>query len=126
MFLGVKLKQRVFISYTLRDDEISIELLSSLKEILDKHEIDSFIDVIDNNNINTEEHQKKIYNWILTATCLLLIETKETYNSPWVKKELDYANSVNIPIMKMRFRDIKKLIMNPAKIKNIFLSINKK
>ena len=64
------MKQRVFISYTLRDDEISIELLSSLKEILDKHEIDSFIDVIDNNNINTEEHQKKIYNWILTATCL--------------------------------------------------------
>lgn len=125
MFLGVILKQRVFISYTLRDDEISIELLSSLKEILDKHEIDSFIDVIDNNNINTEEHQKKIYNWILTATCLFLIETKETYNSPWVKKELDYANSVNIPIMKMRFRDIKKLIMNPAKIKK-FLSINKK
>lgn len=92
----------------MRDKQISIEFLSRLKEILRLQKIDTFIDIID--NIRGTDHQKIIYDWLISADCLYLIETKETYNSEWVRKELDFASKFNIPIVKGKIQDIQRFV----------------
>ncbi len=105
------MRQRIFISYTMRDNELTIEILAQLKEMLQKLEVDTFVDVIDNRI--SQEHQRKLYKWLISADYLCLIETTETYHSPWVKKELDLANRLNIPIIKISLSDIEHFIARP-------------
>lgn len=108
---GDYLRQRVFISYTMRDNQLTLEILVRLKKMLQKFEIDTFVDLIDNRI--SQEHQRKLYEWLISADYLYLIETTETYHSPWVKKELDIANRLNIPIIKISFSDIEHFIARP-------------
>ena len=108
---GDYLRQRIFISYTLRDNELTIDILSHLKKMLQQCGIDTFIDIIDNKI--SKKHQKKLYKWLTDADCLYLIETTKTYHSPWVIKELNFAKRLNIPIIKISLHDIKYLIAYP-------------
>lgn len=108
---GDYLRQRVFISYTMRDNQLTLEILARLKKMLQKFEIDTFVDLIDNRI--SQEHQRKLYEWLISADYLYLIETAETYHSPWVKKELDIANRLNIPIIKISLSDIEHFIARP-------------
>ncbi|WP_130868584.1 TIR domain-containing protein [Intestinimonas massiliensis (ex Afouda et al. 2020)] len=103
------MRQRVFISYTMRDNELTLEILARLKKTLQRLEVDTFIDLIDNRI--SQKHQKKLYKWLISADYLYLIETTGTYHSPWVKKELDIANRLNIPIIKIPLSDIEHFIV---------------
>lgn len=114
---GDYLRQRVFISYTMRDNQLTLEILARLKKMLQKFEVDTFVDLID--NTISREHQKDLYKWLISADYLYLIETTETYHSPWVKKELDIANKFNIPIIKIPFSDVKHFIAHPIDIPRI-------
>ena len=122
---GDGLSQRVFISYTLQDHKINVGLLSSLKETAKLRGIDTFIDIIDNKY--GRDHQKNIFKWLADADALYLIETPKTYQSQWVKKELDFANKFNIPIIKVLLQDIKRFITTPADMtSHLFLNLQSK
>lgn len=108
---GDDLRQRVFISYTMRDNQLTLEILARLKKTLQKVEVDTFVDLIDNSI--SQEHQRKLYEWLISADYLYLIETTGTYSSPWVKKELDIAYRHNIPIIKISLSDIEHFIARP-------------
>ncbi|MBM6722971.1 hypothetical protein H6C13_07655 [Pseudoflavonifractor phocaeensis] len=95
----------------MRDNELTIEILSRLKGMLQLLGIETFIDIIDNRT--SKEHQKRLYKWLTDADYLYLIETTKTYYSPWVKKELDFANRLNIPIIKVSLHDIKYFLAHP-------------
>lgn len=101
----------------MRDNQLTLEILARLKKMLQKFEVDTFVDLID--NTISREHQKDLYKWLISADYLYLIETTETYHSPWVKKELDIANKFNIPIIKIPFSDVKHFIAHPIDIPRI-------
>lgn len=105
------MNHRVFISYTLRDNEITVELLGNLKEASKLRGIDTFIDIIDNNN--SAQHQDNIYRYIANADCLYLIETQRIYQSKWVIKELNFAKMLNIPIVKASLQDVQLFLTSP-------------
>lgn len=115
------MRKRIFISYTMRDKQLTLEILAQLKTILQESEVDTFVDLIDNRI--SQEHQRKLYEWLISADYLYLIETTGTYHSPWVKKELDIACRLNIPIIKISLSDIEHLIARPIdtpRIKNTY------
>ena len=84
-------KQKIFISYTVRDGFINRTILTNLDRRLSKNYI-PFIDLLHNNSTNP---QQKIYEELLDTDILLLLETPEVYNSPWVNLELLIAKSCN-------------------------------
>lgn len=116
------MKQRIFISYTLRDNEISTELLFNLKERSKICGVDTYIDIIDNKNGG--DYQKNIFKWLRKADYLYLIETKGSYHSPWVEKELNFANRFNIPIITIPLQKIEHFIASPTdKTNSLFCNI---
>ena len=92
---------KVFVSYTLKDCELSIELLKKIKNYYDSYKINLYIDCLVN-----ESSQEKIEYELKTSSRLLLILTKHTYNSEWVRKELMLAKKNNIPIIKAKLDEI--------------------
>ncbi len=107
------MKKHIFISYTLRDNEIGVEFLNRFKQALNLfNDVDTFIDIIDNNG--TENHQEYIFGWIKKADYICLIETKQVYFSEWVRKEIDAANKFRIPIIKISVQDVRDFIAEPV------------
>lgn len=88
-----------FISYTTKDREVSLEFLKKYKYILiNKMDIDAYIDLIDNDKTSTHEIQKKIEREIRKSKKLILINTNSVKNSEWVNFELETANKNSIII----------------------------
>jgi len=90
----------VFISYTIRDTEISIDNLQKVKCKL--HKFDSvYIDLID-----IYRSQDKVESELKNSNLVILIETENVYNSKWVLKEIDIASRCSIPILKIKMSDL--------------------
>ena len=87
-------KPKIFVSYTIRDNSINIELLSRLEEFL-KAFSSPFIDLLHNDSI---DKQKRIEDELKATDFFLLLETKNVLDSPWVVKELLIALKLNVPI----------------------------
>jgi len=91
---------KVFISYTIRDTEISIDNLQKVKCKL--HKIACvYIDLID-----IYRSQDKVESELINSNLVILIETENVYKSKWVLKEIGIASKCRIPILKMKLSDL--------------------
>lgn len=97
---------KVFISYTTRDKIITTKFLRNLELSL-KKDFEIYIDLIHNNSL---EKQKRVLSELQNSDLLLIIETIQTYNSEWVKLEIEQAKKQGIQIHRIKFDKIKELI----------------
>jgi len=122
-----KVKPKIFISYTIRDNNINLSLLTRLKNSLNLLNLFySYIDLIDNTCINNS--QENVIKNLKSSDILCIIETPKITQSPWVKKEIYYANKFNIPIINIDLNSVytlintndkNQLLYNPFIIKSI-------
>ncbi|HMK17680.1 MAG TPA: toll/interleukin-1 receptor domain-containing protein [Chitinophagaceae bacterium] len=88
---------KYFVSYTTKDEEITIDFLKSIADLLQKTG-KVFIDLLNNDSI---DKQKRIFDEIDSCDLLLVIETQNVYKSKWVNSEIARAKNKNIPIQKI-------------------------
>lgn len=86
--------RKVFISYTFRDSEVSLEKLQSLKRQMPLSS-DSFVDAIDN---DSEEKQARVDQELLECDSLLQVKSPSVLDSPWAFYEISKAWSRKIPV----------------------------
>ena len=86
--------RKVFISYTFRDSEVSLEKLQSLKRQMPLS-ADSFVDAIDN---DSEEKQARVDQELQECDSLLQVKSPSVLDSPWAFYEISKAWSRNIPV----------------------------
>jgi len=87
---------RVFLSYTIRDNEIDVDFLKTLKmRIQETGAINLYVDLLDNND---NDPQSGVLSSLSRADALCIIQTKSIYDSPWVKKEIETAKKSKILI----------------------------
>lgn len=86
--------RKVFISYTFRDSEVSLEKLQSLKRQMPLSS-DSFVDAIDN---DSEEKQARVDQELQECDSLLQVKSPSVLDSPWAFYEISKAWSRNIPV----------------------------
>jgi len=95
----------IFVSYTTRDNEVTINsLIDFSNKINSLGKI--FIDLIDN---NSDDKQNRIVEELKKADILILIKSKSIFDSEWVKFEIESANEKNIPIIEFNINDINSL-----------------
>ena len=97
---------KYFVSYTTRDAEVTIDLLKAFSNELEKIG-KVFIDIIDN---NSKDKQSRVIAELDSSDILLLIETKNIYQSNWVSIEIERAQSKQIPIKIISLNDLKRVI----------------
>lgn len=86
--------EKVFVSYTLRDESITIDKLNALKRQLSL-DYDSFVDIIDN---KSDDKQARV-DWELEhSKRMLLLKSDKNKESNWVMHELFRAYSLKLPI----------------------------
>ena len=79
---------RLFVSYTLRDGEITPMQLRRLSRILKAEGHTVFIDYLDN---DSTEKQLRVINELLHCDKIMLLQTRMVKDSEWVALELAYA-----------------------------------
>ena len=82
----------IFISYTLRDNCLTLSDFNKIIELLPSHNV--FIHFLNPQITSHEEIKEKI----IQSDLILLIKTIATYQSEWVISELKIANNAKIPI----------------------------
>ena len=90
-------RYRVFISYTMRRNDVDYRFLCNLKQALSSYDsIETYIDKLDNHASN---HQEYVINTLCLSDVVLLLKTPNVNTSKWVQKELGIAIEYNIPII---------------------------
>ena len=92
----------IFLSYTLRDNQISVEDLAGFKkkaEILPGLRI--YVDIIDNKNRN--DPQSEVYRQLEAANCVWIVNSASIDASPWAKREISLAQERKKPV---RYLDV--------------------
>lgn len=101
--------KKIFISYTLKDGEITCDFLKELKYILSKIDnVNTYIDILDNNNI--QNPQFEVFNQLYSSDFFWIINSSKIHDSEWVSKELSFAQSSKIPIFYIDVLTLKKVI----------------
>lgn len=109
---------KIFFSYTLRDGEISKDILLKIKQQFERFsELETYFDLLDNHSTN---HQEYVYNVLASANILCLIKSPAINVSTWVKKELRVAKIRNLPIVEISKKEVKQIVNN--KTKNEFIN----
>jgi len=92
----------IFVSYTTRNNEVTVNSLIKFS-----NKINSlgkvFIDLIDN---NSDDKQNRVVEELKKAELLILIKSKNVFNSEWVRFEIESASKKNIPIIEFNINDI--------------------
>lgn len=97
---------KYFVSYTIRDKEITVDFLRKFSLYLQKKG-EVYIDLIDNDSFNKQE---RVLTELEDSDVLILIETKSIYESKWVNIELKRAEFLKKEIRILSLDDIKRLI----------------
>lgn len=97
---------KYFVCYTTRDKEVTSELLQ-LYSIALKKNGEAFIDMLHN---DSADKQMRVISELDSSDILILIETENVYNSNWVSIELNRAKANNIPIRKIKVKELKKIL----------------
>lgn len=92
----------IFVSYTTRNSEVTINSLIDFSNKLRPFG-KIFIDLIDNNSI---DKQSRIIEELKTAELLILIKSQSSLDSKWVKFELEYAEKLIIPIVEFNINEL--------------------
>jgi hypothetical protein len=96
---------KYFVCYTTRDTEVTSDLLQSFSKQLGRLG-EVFVDIIDNNSL---DKQKRVFAELDTSDVVILIESRNIYNSNWVWMELNRARSKQIPIKTVLLAQLKNL-----------------
>lgn len=115
----------IFVSYTIKDKEISLETLNFVSEKL-KHIGNVYIDILNNDSFNKQE---RVFYELDNSDVVILLMSPNVYKSRWVTIELGRAKEKLIPIIPFTLEDIK--VLNIEFISKLFfnkliLSHNKK
>ncbi|WP_418551573.1 toll/interleukin-1 receptor domain-containing protein [Prevotella sp.] len=95
----------IFISYTIKDKEISLNSLNFISKKL-KHIGNVYIDIINNNSLNKQE---RVFYELDNSDVVILLVSPNVYKSRWVKMELERAKEKSIPIIPFTLKEIKTL-----------------
>jgi hypothetical protein len=87
-------RNKVFISYTLQDSIVDRDLLSKVYANITS-QLDTFIDLINN---DSADKQNRVMSELRTSQYLCVLESPSIRQSIWVKKEIEEAHNLNIPI----------------------------
>jgi hypothetical protein len=99
VFLGLALRpgsQKIFVSYRMSDGKL---VAQSLHDRLKGAGFNPWLDEADENLVIGDEVQDKIRSSVNTAAMVLLVDTPDAPNSPWVKVEVDMANGQLVPVL---------------------------
>lgn len=80
---------RLFVSYTLRDGEITPMQLRRLSKILRAKGHTVFIDYLDNDSI---EKQARVIDELQNCDKIMLLKTRKVQDSEWVALEMAFAH----------------------------------
>lgn len=109
---------KIFFSYTLRDGEISKDILLKIKQQFERFsELETYFDLLDNHSTN---HQEYVYSALANANILCLIKSPAINVSIWVRKELYVAKIRNLPIVEISKKEVVQIVNN--KTKNEFIN----
>lgn len=98
---------KVFISYTTRDGQITKDILQKIDKIFYMIDgIEAYIDMLHNTNMTNP--QKCVMKHLKNADVVLVIESKDVFLSPWVKKEICFATKNNLPLYFIDIPEITK------------------
>lgn len=93
---------KIFVSYTTRDKEVSIDNLRAVASKLSTIG-DAYIDIIHNDSI---DKQKRVFQELDNSDVVILINSKNVIKSVWVEKEIKRANHYSIPIANFSMVDL--------------------
>ena len=91
---------KYFVSYTLRDGEITPMQLRRLSRLLKAEGHTVFIDYLDN---DSTEKQARVIDELLHCDEIMLLETRKVNDSEWVSLELAYAQRNHKQVVSCRF-----------------------
>lgn len=94
----------IFISYTIKDKEISIYKLKNISKKL-KQIGYVYVDLINNDSVNK---QARVFQELDNSNVVILIISPNIYQSQWVLKELERAKEKSIPIIPLTIKEIEK------------------
>lgn len=95
---------RLFVSYTLRDGELTPMQLRRLSKILRAEGHTVFIDYLDNDSI---EKQARVLGELLNCDKIMLLKTRKIHDSEWVALEMAFAQRYHKEVINCRFSDNK-------------------
>lgn len=96
-------KINVFVSYTLRDGSVSLELLKRIHEHL-LEIAHPFVHALE--DANAKHQQWRVVRALLQSHILVLLESPGVLKSPWVRLELLLGRLRLIPIVKINVADL--------------------
>lgn len=99
---------KIFVSYTTRNNEVTVESLITFYNKLNSFG-QIFIDLINN---DSNDKQNRIIEELKKTDLLILIKSQSTFNSEWVKFELEKANELNIPLLIFDITEIEYLTVH--------------
>lgn len=99
---------KIFVSYTTRDNSISIKVLNKLNLLLSDYG-QVYIDLIHN---DSKDKQERVLMELDSCDLILLIETECTFKSDWVKLELKRAKELGKEVTKISFNILQKMILS--------------
>lgn len=115
---------KIFVSYTLRDSFLSIDILQYFEKILSSFG-NPYIDILHNNSSNPQDYVIKMLQES-TVVCALI--TPKYFKSTWVQIELYIASQKGIPVIAIdlisnyRITSIHQANTIPKCVKNWFFT----
>lgn len=106
---------KIFVSYTVRDNELSRAVLEQLSIRLKKFGT-VYTDLIDN---NSEHKQERVVSELDSSDIVLLIESSGTYSSPWVKFEIERAASKGIKVYPVPYQRVMNFLTFDSSLKDL-------
>ncbi|HCH0949942.1 TPA: TIR domain-containing protein [Vibrio parahaemolyticus] len=98
----------IFISYTLRDEVITVDHLKSISEVVSDYG-KPFVDIIDN---DAKDKQKFVIEQLDNSDLVVLLNTDSVSKSKWVRLEIDRANKNNTPVISIPLNGSQSISLN--------------
>ncbi|PFG56317.1 hypothetical protein CGI80_25540 [Vibrio parahaemolyticus] len=98
----------IFISYTLRDEVITVDHLKSISEVVSDYG-KPFVDIIDN---DAKDKQKFVIEQLDNSDLVVLLNTDSVSKSKWVRLEIDRANKNNTPVISIPLNGSQSIRLN--------------
>lgn len=102
-------KKKIFFSYTLRDHNINLSFLQMLRSWVEKENLDTYIDILDN-EYNSNDFQKKLLTELRTSDIFFIINTPQYKNSTWTNIELKEATALGLIIVDIDKKELENII----------------
>ena len=113
--------KKIFISYTLKDKNISKNFLEEFQRYILKQGMDCYVDLLDN-EYNEDGFQEKLVSVLKEWDLFLVIDTLNYLNSKWTKMELKVAESLNLRIISIKIDSLKELVKKEVDFSQILNS----